>query len=183
MVWEYFETLRRAVARSRAEQDPNKQRQEISIAVFLAVTTVETFLNMFFRVLADEGGYRQHRQRLLEDIQNRRSLEYKWMHWPKLFFGRAVDEAGGQGRQFQELKDLRNRLMHFTSTHETKVLPGNTIIMGLAETSAFDDLKATDAERALSAAEGAITVVLEAKGVPESEISGVVHHWTGKIPV
>jgi hypothetical protein len=74
--------------------------------------------------------------RILNDLEKRRSLEFKLRHWPHIVFGTAIDAGAPEAVAFDVLKARRNRLMHFTSSHETFSIPG-IVLQGLADTSAF----------------------------------------------
>lgn len=183
VVWHYFEMLRRAVGRCHELQEGRQLRQEVAVAIILAVTTVEAFMNVFFRVLVEESGYRQHKATVLKDLSPPfLSLEKKWKKWPREILGEPMGSASGPGKRFVELKNRRNRLMHFTSSHDTIDLPDNVKIEGLPRTDVLDDLTLDDAVDALNTAEWAIAAVLRAGGVPEDLIPKNLHFWTGRAP-
>ena len=50
--------------------DPDKTvlRQNVAISIFLSVTAVEAFLNIFFRIIVSEKGFEHHKQRVLDDL-------------------------------------------------------------------------------------------------------------------
>ncbi len=153
MVWNHFFALRRAVARVQTEEHPDTHKQEAAVVVFLAVTVVEVFLTIFFRVLVSEERHRAHRDRLLRDLDSRVTLRQKLRTWPRTILGVELDESDGLGAEFHRLRLLRNALMHFTSTHETlDPIPG-VRINGLADTSIYDTLGPETASWALETAE------------------------------
>jgi hypothetical protein len=71
--------------------------------------------------------------------------------------------------------------MHFTSTHET-ITGSDFEIRGLANTSVFDELTATDAVDALRIAEGMLSLLLLLRGIPQDHIPAALHVWTGLPP-
>ena len=181
MVWQYFETLRRLV-RSPREPDDSIRRQNIALCIFMGVTVVETFMNVFFRVAVSEEGRRRHEKGFLADLDHRRSLDYKIRNWPSKILGQEIDLTSGIGRDFSTLKGKRNSLMHFTSTHDTLNI-GGLVINGTANTAAFDDLVPDDAVFALKTAEGIIALILSMNGATDKQLPWAVQLWTGKVPL
>jgi len=185
MVWQYFRCLRRLVERLSHIQDESERKQEISLCIITAVTVVEAFLNIYFRVIVSEQAYSQHKQRVLNDLSFNpwpKSLEEKLRNWPKDILGQTMDLGSGTPKAFLELKKRRNRLMHFASSHESVCVPGITI-NGLADSSVFDDLETSDAISALEIAEGMLEEMFRLRGVPPKQIPGDLHLWTGKVPL
>jgi hypothetical protein len=157
-------------------------KDDVALCLMQAVAVVETFLNMFFRVAVEEPGFTQHKSRLLKDLKDRRSLEYKLKAWPATILGKAVNFEEPAAKAFLTLKERRNGLMHFTSSHETVFVPGITI-HGLADTTILDRLTRIDALDAVEAVEGMIYVLLRARGISEQNLPHVLHSWTGKVPL
>ena len=60
MVWQYFQALRRLCYAIEQHQDHDKEtiQQDVALGVILAITGVEIFMNVYFRVLVDEAPYR-----------------------------------------------------------------------------------------------------------------------------
>src|SRR5215831_12556584 len=102
MVWRYSECLRRLALTVRSQREDDTQRENIALCIFLAVTVVESFLNLFTRILIEQPEHRAHRNRILDDLRHRASLDSKLQHWPKLLFGRPWDLASGVGKQFAD---------------------------------------------------------------------------------
>lgn len=159
----------------------DEQREDTTLAVFMAVAVVEAFLNIFFRVVVSEPDYAVHEARLLDDLKRRRSLDYKLRNWPKTTLGTELNLFSGVGADFVALKERRNGLAHFTSSHESKRLPG-IVIQGLAGTSVYDDLTVAHAIQALAVAEGIVLEVFRLRGIPEENLGGAMHLWTGRVP-
>ena len=59
MVWEYYAIIQRLTARLDAS-DEKAYRQDIALCILLAVTAVESFLNLFFQVLVTKSEYSTH---------------------------------------------------------------------------------------------------------------------------
>jgi hypothetical protein len=182
MVWQYFEALRRLVHSVQESDDDSIRRQNIAICIFMGVTVVETFLNVFFRVAVCEEGRRHREKEFLDDLDHRRSLDYKIKNWPSKILGQEIDLRSGIGGDFSNLKDKRNSLMHFTSTHDTLNI-GGLVIKGVADTSAFDNLVPDDAVFALKAAEGIIALILRMNGATDKQLPWAIQQWTGKVPI
>ncbi|MCK4394730.1 hypothetical protein KAX17_17655 [Candidatus Bipolaricaulota bacterium] len=181
MVWEYFAALRRLVATLDKVSNKSVLKQEVAICIMLAVCVVEAFLNIFFRIVVSEKAFSQHAFDVLKDLRERKSLDYKVKNWPKSILGQGLDFQSKVPKAFLGLKDRRNDLMHFTSSHDTLTLPGLTL-HGAVDTSAFDTLTADDASEALEIAEGMICELFRLRGVPEEDLDHVLHLWTGKPP-
>lgn len=183
MVCNYFTALRCAVDRTLEESDDdNKKKQECAVCVFLSVAAVETFLNVYFRVVVEEDPFTAHKNRLLADIRGPVSLARKLERWPRDILSRALSETEGPGKAFAELRRLRNKLMHFTSSHQTVQVPG-AIIHGMADTSAYDSLGDADAEHALRVAEDLLAEIFRLRGIPQERIPHALHAWTGRPPI
>jgi len=183
IVWQYFEALRRLVNRLDPATDVTALKQDVAVCIMLAVTVVEAFLNIFFRVVVSEPGFTQHKKRVLEDLEKRKSLDYKLKNWPRQVFGRELDFAAPVPSSFLALKDTRNDLMHFTSNHKTLVLQPGVNIEGLADTSAFDTLTVDNAADALDLAEGMVGELFRLRGTPDNQLPHALHLWTGKVPI
>ena len=84
-------------------------------------------------------------------------------------------------KAFLALKAKRNALMHFTSTHDSIKRP-DFEIHGLADTSVFDELQASDAIRAHELAEGMLCELFKLRGAQEPQLKHLLHSWTGKVP-
>ena len=128
-----------------------------------------------------EPAFAQHEGLITRDLRRRASLDHKLRRWPHVVFGRPLELDDPMVRSFLALKERRNALMHFTSTHETLTGDGFEI-QGLADTSVFDDLTAADAAAALEVAEGMLCVLLRYRGIPEARLPAALHLWTGLPP-
>ncbi len=80
------------------------------------------------------------------------------------------------------IKDLRNSIVHFNSTHTTLKYEG-VEIQGLADTSDYDALSFEMARNALFASEEIIAEVLALAGVEREKVKYMLHSWTGRPPV
>jgi len=186
MVWELFEALRRLCVRVReaeATQDTSALRQDAALCVILSVQCVEVFFNVYFRVLISEPAYEHAAPEISADMARTTcGLDRKIKNWPEAVFGKRLPLDRGAGQKFVALKNLRHKLMHFTSSHETFSVPG-LAISGLADVSAYEALSAKSAIDALHVAEAFLCEVFILRGIQEDDLPHVLHSWTGRQPI
>jgi len=186
IVWELFEALRRLCVRVReaeSAEDESAQRQEAALCVILSVQCVEVFFNVYFRVLISEPTYAHAAKEISADMARTQcGLDTKIKKWPGLVFGQKLPLDKGAGQRFVALKNLRHKLMHFTSSHETLSIPGVSI-HGLADTSAYEALSAKSAIEALHTAEAFLCEVFILRGIPAEQLPHALHSWTGRPPI
>jgi len=180
MVWEYFHALRRLCYRAGTNKNKKEIHQDAALCIILAVTGVEIFLNAYFLVLISEEPYKHAKECILEDLKERISLDKKIRKWPKVVLGKRIQLGSGIGQEFTKLKDLRNKLVHFSSSHEKIELPG-VIINGLADTTVYDSLDDSSALRALETAEQFICEIFRLRGTEEANLRHSLQLWTGKV--
>jgi hypothetical protein len=152
------------------------------VCIMLAIAAVETFLNVFFRVVVTESGFTGHAKRVLDDLDKRRSLDHKLRNWPRDILGEGLDFTATVPAGFMKLKEKRNRLMHFTSSHQTLELP-NVEIRGLAEMSDFETLTPADANSAVDMAEGMVRELCRLRGARPEQLDQLLALWTGRPPI
>ena len=180
MIWEYFASLREMVAQAQNGSDEKTTRRKILPCVFMSITIVETFLNIYFRILAEESDCSSCREQTIKELDERVSLDKKIKTWPKRFFKQEIDFSKGIGQQFIKLKDLRNKLVHFKSSHETVSLPGIEL-RGMVDISSYDSLDANVALESLAVAEEMLEEIFRLKGMNDEQIGHALHSWTGKV--
>jgi hypothetical protein len=180
IVWLYFGALRRSVLDLDSSNGDDERKGNIAICIMLAVSVVEAFLNVLFRVAVSEPEFASKAPSILKDLQSRKTLDSKLKDWPARIFGKGLDLEAPHTKAFFALKERRNRLMHFTSSHQSVAVPG-VGIDGLADTSVFDDLTPSDAATALEVAEDMVGELLRLRGIPEAEIPQALHAWTGRV--
>lgn len=179
MVQELFESLRRMCNRLSVEQDESITRQDSALCIILSVQCVEVFFNMYFRTIASESEFEHISERLLVDLKNTRfGLEQKIKQWPELVFGEKLNLDKAAGQRFVALKDLRHKLMHFSSSHESILLQG-IAVHGLADASIYDSLTAKSALEALKAAEDFICEVFKLRGLSHEKQMLSLRLWMG----
>lgn len=183
MIWEYFDCLRGMVRSVQDAQDPKNIQQKVLPCVFMGISIVETFLNIYFRILAEEASCSSCREQTVKELDENMSLNRKIKTWPKRFFDKEIDFGQGIGQRFMELKNLRNKLMHFKSSHEALPveIPGLQI-QGLANISSYETLDNNVAQESLRIAEEMIEEIFRLKGMNADDIKGALHGWIGKVP-
>lgn len=185
MVWQLFEALRRLCMRVmeyHAQQDESPLRQDSALCVILSVQCVEVFLNVYFRVFISEPNYVHAAEKISADLASTQfGLDRKIKEWPLLVFGKKLALGEGAGQRFVILKNLRHKLMHFTSSHETISIPG-VAIHGMADTSAYHALSAKSAIEALDTSEAFLCEVFKLRGIPSEQLPHALHMWTGRSP-
>ncbi|HMV13164.1 MAG TPA: hypothetical protein PKD88_11915 [Nitrosomonas sp.] len=183
LVWELFQALRRLcerVGESHIAQNESVSRQDAALCTILAVQCVEVFFNVYFKVLINEPDYAHANEKISNDLDNTMySLEKKIKEWPRHAFGKGLDLGGGAGQKFIALKERRNRLIHFTSSHVTFSMPGFAIY-GMADTTDYHSLTAKSAIDALQTAEAFLCEIFMLRGISPENLSSALHSWTGK---
>jgi hypothetical protein len=183
MVWRYFHALRRLCCRISQIDEVGEVREDAALCIILAVTGVEVFFNVYFRVCVSQAQYNHAEALVLRDLESQASLDRKIRAWPTHVFGVGIELGNGIGQRFIELKERRNGLVHFASTHETIQLPKSISIHGLADISFYNSLDALFAAHALRTAEQFICEVFRLQGVKEEQLRHSLHAWTGRPPV
>lgn len=182
IVWEYFEALRRLVVESRNADSEATRRQSAALAVVMAVTVVEVFFNLWFRVRAEERHAPEEIELLISELGHPRpwSLEKKLKHWPTRYLGKELNLTHGPGAEFMRVKSLRNSIVHFSSSHTT-FEHENLVVRGLADTTDYDELSFEKARSALFAAEDIIGEVFALAGAAPENVRHLLHQWTGRM--
>lgn len=184
VVWEYFFSLRRLTDEAKSAPSPELCRQCAALAVIMAVTAAEVFMNLWFRVRIEEQHSVAEKDAFLKDLSFPRpaSLDSKLKRWPERYFGIPIDLSSGPGAEFVKLKSLRNSIVHFTSSHDSVELEG-VAIHGLADTTDYDGLGYEHANWALRTAENLVAEIIRMAGASEKEVRHALHAWTGGVAV
>lgn len=179
MLWQLAAAMRRAASRANVIENEGEMKQEVLVCTLLAIAVVESFLNLFFRVLVEDEHFSQHKDRILKDLAPPfLGLERKIREWPEAIFGGPLEFESGLGKEFMELKSKRNALMHFQSSFSSFSVPG-IAFEGFANTDVFDSLIPPDAARAVQVAEGMVAEILRRRGLPEHLVGMNVRLWLG----
>jgi hypothetical protein len=178
VVTEYFDTIRWLADSAESTQEERVVRRLATLATVTAVNAVEVFLNLWFRVWVEECKDESLREEFRANLKVRFSLEQKLNTWPKRYFAKELNLKHGPGFEFMKLKNLRNAVVHFTSSHESIHTPG-MIVHGLADTSEYDSLDARDARNAVNVAEEIVSELLRIAGFDEATVRGAMASWLG----
>jgi hypothetical protein len=181
MVRNYYTSIFRRFVQIERMPEGDDRNSEIALLIITAVTLVEVFLNVYFRVLVTEERYRHLEIRVIRDLEARKGLGYKLHSWPKLLFGEQLSENSAQWSRFANVQAQRNLLVHFSSSHTSLQFPGITL-NGMADTSVFDDLSFQDAVESVEATIGIISDIFVLQGIPEDALPGQLHSWLGRPP-
>jgi len=176
--WIYYEMLVNLVNEIHKEEDIEKIRQKTVICVFLSLSLIETFINIYFRLFAEKINDANKRIQLIEEI-NKRGIDWKIDNWPVL---QKIDYGQGIGQKFQNLKKLRNDLVHYKPTYERVEVPGFAM-EGLTDTAVYDFLNKDDAFNFLETAENFIgEIICIGDGMTKDLIKHSLHFWLGRVP-
>lgn len=183
VIWEYFDCLREMVRNVQDAPDDKNIRRKVLPCVFMSIAIVEIFLNTYFRILAEKASCPNCREQTLKEIDGRTSLDFKLKTWPTRFFKKEINFGQGIGQRFMNLKELRNRLMHFKSSYDTVNLPGQIQLQGMVDISSYDGLDKNIAIESLMVAEEMLEEIFRLEGISADQIKHAMHSWTGKVPV
>lgn len=178
----YFGAVRHLVRVARDTEWDSDRKALIALTIMMAVATVETFFNVWFRTFAQREPFAKHRDQLVADLNARIGIRQKVKEWPKLFFGRSMDFSPGVGQRFLQLVDKRNQLMHVTTSCETATLPGVTI-HDLVDVTDYEALTLADAESAMRLAEEFLAAFFRFKGDTHEHVLHQLHLWLGRVPL
>lgn len=178
--WTICSILRRLSSVVGVDRDPEIIKQDAMIAIFLGINTIEVFTNIFFRVVAEEAQFVHAREQILRDLDNWQfPLHRKLQDWPQKAFEETISKNDSRWLRFIELRDWRNELTHFKSTHERVVLPDSVIITGLVDLSPYLRLNAETPVYVLDCVRGVVGAIGECRGIPTKQIHGFLHSWLG----
>ena len=182
IVMEYFDSVRRLVKETKDANTPNLCRQNAALAVIMAVTAVEVFLNLWFKLKAEEANLAGKKSLFSEDLEKRITLEKKLDRWPMRYLNKTLNFSAGAGAEFNKLKTLRNSIVHFTSTHSSFEYE-SIAIHGLANTTEYDNLSFDKARWSLFTAEDVLAELFALSGTTRENIPSLLQLWTGRAPL
>lgn len=180
IVLSYFDIARKITQEAAGSASDTDRRSKSAVSVLMAVAAVEAYINIFGRMWIEQTPTFSNAGMIAEDLNKRKPITHKIRAWPKLFFGKGLDLSSGVGREFLDLIEKRNRLMHFTSEYHA-VQFENITIKGLIDITAFDSLAPKDAEEAIYIAEGFIEAWIRLQGLQENHVKSATATWTGNI--
>lgn len=176
----YFDFARRTAADLSTLDPRDREPLPIAVAIIMLVGAVEAYLNIVGRMWVEQHAEFPHAEKIIEDLDKRRSLDAKLKSWPKLLFGNALDLSSGAPQEFTRLVKTRNKLMHFTTTHESLSYE-NVTLNGLADITFYASLKPPDLTKAIDTAEETIGALVRLQdGLTEETILLAKTFWTGR---
>ncbi len=182
VTWTLCRILGRLAARATPDERRDLVEQDGLLAVFLGINAIEAFVNIFFRVVAEETEFAHAKEQILKELESRGfPLHKKIQKWPQLAFGKSIDEDDPRWANFISLRDRRNAFMHFKTTHDSIDLPGNVTVSGLADLSIFAELDEETPWKTLMCVRQIVEALGECRGVKTKDMPAFIHHWLGII--
>jgi hypothetical protein len=181
ILWRYFACLRRLAHEASTTPDADLQRETAALAVFMAVSAIEVFLNIWFRTFSEAGPVVAHRGTIMADLRSRRGLAYKFKTWPEMCFDKGFDLDRPPAKTFLALVEQRNALMHFTTNYDSIEVPEVTV-QGLVDITAYQSLGSPDAANAVRVAEEIVGEFFCLQKAGAVEVLKQIHYWTCRVP-
>jgi hypothetical protein len=182
IVWRYFACLRRLAREAGATSNRDLQRESSALAVFMAVSAIEAFFNIWFRTFSEAGPMAAHRRaRIMADLKSRKGVAHKFKAWPRLCSPKGFNLNRPPGKTFLALVDQRNALMHFTTDYDSIEAPGMTI-SGLVDITTYQRLSASDAVNAVRVAEEIVGEFFRLQKLSAEAVLKQMHYWTMRVP-
>jgi hypothetical protein len=177
LLWNFHDAIKWQIRLAKHAIDAEQKKHIAIICIILSVALVEAFFNVFFRLLIEEPKFSHLRDQVLKELEES-SLDFKIKEWPRRFLGVGIDLGKGVGQAFINLKDTRNWLMHFTTTHETFTQETITF-QGVSDISRYDQLDVKDSIDALLTSEQVILEVLKLRGIQNDQLERELDYWLG----
>ena len=149
------------------------------MSTILAISAVEVFMNLWFRIHASEQSDIALQDALAKDLEKKISIDQKLALWPKRHLKVELNLKAEPVRNFLVLKSRRNSIIHFQSNHES-IHASNIIIHGLADTTEYDLLSGASAQEALNTAEEFVAEVFRIAGFDAGTSEVALAGWVGK---
>lgn len=180
IVRSYFDIARKIAVEAADPLSEHDKRSRVSVVVVMAVAAVEAFINIFGRMWIVQVPDFIFAEKINDDLKRKKFITYKVKSWPKLLFSQDFDLLQGPCKDFLDLIEKRNRLMHFTSDYHI-AQSENVTIKGLIDIAAFDSLTPKDAEEAIRIAERFIEAWISLQGLERNHVMTATAHWTGNM--
>ena len=179
LVSHYFQFARRAADTVASEPFESDRCTHVAVIVIMVVGAVEAYLNALGRLWVEQDADFVHADRIRKDLENRVPFGKKLKTWPELLFGRRMEYGSGVPQEFLQLVELRNHLMHFTTTYD-HVSYDNVTIKGLTDMTRFYSLVPEDGKSAVDLAECMIFELIRLQGLSEEHVLLAGTRWTGR---
>ncbi|MDX1971777.1 MAG: hypothetical protein SFY68_04515 [Candidatus Sumerlaeia bacterium] len=183
VTWTLFRILRKSVNDAYISKDES-QKDSIILSIILAVTCVESFTNCYYQQIINSKPLDDIIKKELQGTIDKRSgnMIDKINTLSRGLFTREHDWQKGIAKQFEELKDKRNQLIHFKPNFDDYEVSTNIVIKNLTKIELITNLKYSDASEALRVAEEFVEQTIIISGTDTNDIPGAMHYWTGKMP-
>jgi hypothetical protein len=179
LVSHYFEFARRTVIESESTALDSERPTYIAAAIILVVGAVEAYLNIAGRLMVEQKREFIHAGRIQDDLESKVSFGRKLRTWPELLFGRPLPMQAETPKAFLALVELRNHLMHFTSTYD-HIEFGNVTIRGLTDMTKFYELDSTVGRAAVDLAESMLFELIRLQDLSEERALLAGTMWSGR---
>lgn len=181
IICSYYNILRNLVFDFKNSANDNEKREKALLVIILSVSIVETFFNIYFYLLVSEEKYSQHFDQISKEIGDTLySLDKKIKNWPMLLFNKRIDLGLGVAQKFQNLKKLRNKLLHFHSNHNELDVE-NFKLTKLLDITIYEKLSEYDVEGCNTIVLDFASEVFRIVGIEENKIGNLIHLWFGDL--
>jgi hypothetical protein len=181
IIHSYYNILKNLLTDFRKADHKDEKREMAFLIIITSVTVMETFLNIYFYLLASEEMYIDHFEQIKREINDTSfSLDKKIKSWPQLLFKKKIDFSRGVGQKFQNLKNLRNRLLHFHSRHH-EINMINFRITKLLDISIYEYLDEYDVDGCVKVVVDFAVEIFRLAGGSEKFIGEFIHQWFGEL--
>jgi hypothetical protein len=179
IIWSYYNILQNLVFDFKNAKSEKEKREKAVLVIIMSVTVVETFMNVYFFLLASEEKYSERFELITKEIRSA-SLDSKIKRWPKKLLGKKINLGSGVGQKFQNLKKLRNKLLHFQSEHN-ELMHDNIQLKKLIDISVYENILEYDVESCPSLVLDCVSKIFSLVGIPENKMGGFIHTWFGDL--
>ena len=180
IIWTYFRILTNSSNKISSIENEKEKKETIFITIIIAITVIEAFINIYFTLLIESEKYSSHRKKILYDLQKRISLDRKVKTWPKLLFKKNIDFYKGAGKEFKELKIIRNKLVHFIADYKNRDV-GNIRINKLIDISEYEKLNEDYAKNIPEVVLDFTSEIFLLSGCKKENIPHQIHLWFGDL--
>ena len=181
ILWVYYNILRILILDFHNTTDENEKKEKAFLVIIVSVTIIDAFLNIYFFLLVSEEKYSYHMEQIKNEIKKTSfPLDKKVNQWPMLLFNKNVDFGSGVGQKFMNLKNLRNKLLHFQSDHNELDIQ-NIKISKLLDITIYEELAQYDVDSCQSIVLDLASEIFRLVGIQKDKIPHFIHSWFGDL--